>query len=392
MGDNTRARARPHHQGVAPAGGGGDGPRNRGARRLRLRLGQAWEDLGRFTDQRDAGARRTADDHQVRHLRLVGAALGAGDARPGERGALAGPPHRLGRAGRGAEELPRRLLGARRRRARRRRRAAAGGPLRPLPRAAGERPRRGPGDPGEGADRPRLRRPHLLGHRGLRAAVALLRRPGGGGRGAEVAAGDDRQGARAGEGALPRGRRLPLADDQRRRDRRLLARRHRRLPHQRRHRPGGLPLLRHQRRPRLRARRRPAAAGRNGAALAQPRPPRRPRRLPHRRGHRPRRVLGDRRQQRLHQPDGAEEPGRRRRVRRALRRRRRGARGRPRGDRLLARRGEGDDDPLRRGARTSTRRRTTSPSTPAGTSPGPGPTTTRCCSTTPTSTSTASRW
>ena len=49
----------------------------------------------------------------------------------------------------------RRLLAARRRRARRRRRDPAGGPLRPLPRAPGRRPRRAPGDPGQGAHRAR---------------------------------------------------------------------------------------------------------------------------------------------------------------------------------------------------------------------------------------------
>ena len=64
----------------------------------------------------------------------------------------------------------------RRRRGRRRRRAAAGRPLRAVPRAAGRRAGRAPGDPGQGPDRPRLRRPHLLGHRDLRAAGAHLHR------------------------------------------------------------------------------------------------------------------------------------------------------------------------------------------------------------------------
>ena len=65
---------------------------------------------------------------------------------------------------------------ARRRRDRRRRRAPAGGALRALPHAAGRRPRRAAGDPGQGPDRPRLRRPHVLGHRDVRAAGAHLHR------------------------------------------------------------------------------------------------------------------------------------------------------------------------------------------------------------------------
>ena len=73
-------------------------------------------------------------------------------------------PHRLGRAARRPARVPRRLLGGRRHRDRRRPGAAAGGALRALPRAAGRRARRGAGDPGQGPHRPRLRRPHLLGH------------------------------------------------------------------------------------------------------------------------------------------------------------------------------------------------------------------------------------
>ncbi len=52
------------------------------------------------------------------------------------------------------------------------------------------------------------------------------------------------------------------------------------------------------------------AAGRVRAAVGQPRPPRRPRPLPHLGRHRAGRVLGARRQQRLHEPDGAVEPAR----------------------------------------------------------------------------------
>ena len=52
----------------------------------------------------------------------------------------------------------------------------AGGALRAVPRAAGQRPRRAPRHRGQGAHRARLRRPRVLGHRGLRAAGAHLHR------------------------------------------------------------------------------------------------------------------------------------------------------------------------------------------------------------------------
>ena len=243
-------------------------------------------------------------------------ALGAGAARPGRGGARERAPHRLGRAGRRPSAIPRRLLGARRRRDRRRRRAPAGGPLRALPRPAGGRARRAAGDPGEGADRPRLRRAHLLGHRDLRAAGAHLHGPGCRPRRAALAARHDRprrasarrqlglDGAAfpwrtiRGEecsGYWPAGTaafhiNADIADAVR-------------------------PLPRGDRRRGVRARRRPRAAGRDRAAVALARPPRRPRRVPDRRRHRPGRVQRDRRQQRLHQPDGAAEPAQRRPMR-----------------------------------------------------------------------------
>ena len=65
------------------------------------------------------------------------------------------------------------------------------------------------------------------------------------------------------------------------------------------------------------------AAGGDRAAMALAGPPRPGRRVPHRRGHRARRVLGHRRRQRLHQPDGRPEPARRGGHRRATARRRR---------------------------------------------------------------------
>ena len=61
--------------------------------------------------------------------------------------------HRVGRPARRPARVPRRLLGARRRRDRRRRRAPAGGALRALPRAAGRGARREARDRRQGADR-----------------------------------------------------------------------------------------------------------------------------------------------------------------------------------------------------------------------------------------------
>ena len=72
--------------------------------------------------------------------------------------------------------VPRRLLGRRRRRGRGRPRHPAGGAVRALPRAAGQRARRAPRHRRQGTDRHRLRRPRLLGHRGIRAAGADLHR------------------------------------------------------------------------------------------------------------------------------------------------------------------------------------------------------------------------
>ncbi len=54
---------------------------------------------------------------------------------------------------------------------------SAGRAVRALPRPAGQRPRRTPGNSRKGADRNGLRRARLLGHRRVRAAVAHLHRP-----------------------------------------------------------------------------------------------------------------------------------------------------------------------------------------------------------------------
>ena len=133
-------------------------------------------DLARLTITADVAPGRAAADRQVPRLRLVGqrsfaalrdqvAAALAGAAHTGWDG-LSGP----------AARLPGRLLGARRRRARRRRRAPAGGALRALSHAPGGRARRAARDRRQGPDRPRLRRPHVLGHRDVRAARPDLHR------------------------------------------------------------------------------------------------------------------------------------------------------------------------------------------------------------------------
>ena len=105
--------------------------------------------------------------------------------------------------------LPRRLLGPRRRRGRGRRRGPAGGALRAVPGAAGRRPRRAAGDPGQGPDRPGLRRPRLLGHRDVRPAGADLHPAGGRGRRPPLAPLDPSGRHRAGPAARPGGAAFP---------------------------------------------------------------------------------------------------------------------------------------------------------------------------------------
>ena len=166
---------------------------------------------------------------------------------------------------------------------------------------------------------------------------------------------------------------------------------HGRLPHQRRHLRRGAALPARDRRRRVRARSGARAAGGDRAAVALGGPSRRARRVPHRRGHGARRVLGDRRRQRLHEPHGRAEPGRRGGVLRAPSRRGGGARGRRRGDGRVARRGRRDRGALRRRARGPPAVGGLHAATSAGTSRRPRPTSTRCCCTSPTSTSIASR-
>ena len=371
-----------------------DGSRRRRARRAPSVESRAFADVGR-ADRRPPGSSRasgcgssssspTAGRPSARCRRCA-----TRSRRRWPRRAHTG----LGRAARRAARLPRRLLGARRRRGRGRRRAPAGGALRALPRAAGGRARRAARDPGQGADRPRLRRPRLLGHRDLRAAGAHLHR------------------ARTPPRDALRWRHSTL-DLARERARQLGLRgaafpwRTIRGEECSGYWPAGtaafhinadiadavVRYVAHRRRG-VRARRRPRAARRDGAAVALARPPRRGRALPHRRRHRARRVQRDRRQQRLHEPDGAAEPARG------------GRRGRAppgHGARELG----VDDEEMAALARRG-RRRCSSPTTrtlrraPAGRGlhraravglrRHTGPSSTRCCCTSPTSTSTASR-
>ncbi len=95
------------------------------------------------------------------------------------------------------------------------------------------------GDPGQGPDRSRVRRAHVLGHRGVRAAGARPHRAGGRRRRAALAVVDPRPGQGPGADARAGRCRVPVADDRRRGVLRLLAGRHRRVPRQRRHRRRG---------------------------------------------------------------------------------------------------------------------------------------------------------
>ena len=125
---------------------------------------------------RVAGHARSADqDHQDGRLPHLSRGAGARAGRPV-------PAHaRPGRCEHGIEpefEAQRRWLDAYWERSdvvsRRPARAAAGRPLEPLPGRPGHGPGRAVRRPGQGRDRLRLRRPLLLGHRDLRAAVPHL--------------------------------------------------------------------------------------------------------------------------------------------------------------------------------------------------------------------------
>ena len=107
-----------------------------------------------------------------------------------------------------------------------------------------------------------------------------------------------------------KGRPVPLADDQRRGGQRLLRRRHRPVPHQRRHRLRAEEVRRGHRATRSSSRLRRRDPRRDGPALVRPGLLLRPagRQVLHPRRHRARRVHHRRQQQHLHQPDGPGEP------------------------------------------------------------------------------------
>ena len=316
----TRARPRPPHRGERAADGGRDGPRDRRARTAPRRRLEAFADLARLTVTADARARQAAADRQVRSptagraersvpaLRdQVAAALAEAHATPAGTGLLAEQRAYLDdfweRADveiEGDAELQQAvrfaLFHVLQAGARAEQRAIAAKGL------------TGPGYDGHTFwDTETFVLPVLTYTAPQAAADALRWRHA-----------DARAGARAGAAARARGRRVPVADDPRRGVLGLLAGRHRRVPHQRRHRRRGRPL----------PARRPATTtssarsalellvetarlwrslGHHDAGGA----------LPHRRRHRARRVQRDRRQQRLHEPDGAAEPARGRRRGRA---------------------------------------------------------------------------
>ena len=87
----------------------------------------------------------------------------------------------------------RRLLDGERHRTPRRRQGAAGDPLEPLPARPGLGAHARAGHRREGRHRWRLRRPLLLGHRGLRRAVPRLHRPGSGAQGGALPLGAARR-------------------------------------------------------------------------------------------------------------------------------------------------------------------------------------------------------
>ena len=230
--------------------------------------------------------------------------------------------------------------------------------------------------PAKGLTGPGLRRPLLLGHRDLRAAGARAHLAGGG-RATPCAGGTAPCDGRAsGRGQLGlAGAALPVAHDQRRGVLRLLAGRDRGLPHQRRHRGRRDPL------PRRHPGRRRSTP--RSASSCSSRPPGSGASLGHhdrdggchdRRRHRARRVQRRGRRQRLHEPDGAAEPARRRRRRgpAPTRARRRAGRHRRRRSSLGARRGR-RRPAVRRGARRAPAVGGVHPPRRCGTSSAPRP-------------------
>ncbi len=196
--------------------------------------GDAGEDWARTTVVCSLKAGERLRIRQVPGLRVVEPAVPARAARPGGRRHRQCALHRLAGPARHAARVPRRLLGQRRRRGRRRPRLPAGGALRAVSCPAGQRPCRAPRHRRKGADRDRLRRPRLLGHRGICAPGAHLHRTPGGGRRPAMAGVDAGHGARPRCRTRPEGCQLPVAHHPRRGVLGVLARGHRRISRQRR--------------------------------------------------------------------------------------------------------------------------------------------------------------
>ena len=184
-------------------------------------------------DHCDGGAGRAAPRDEVRRLQLVGRAHRSSRARPGRRRVGGRRAHRLGRSAAGAARLSRQVLGECRHRDRRRRRASTGGALRPVSYAPGGSTWRAAADSGQGTNRSRLRRSHVLGHRGVRAAAAHLppatRRLGR----VALAPSDAGPGPRSRTVARAARRGVSMANDRRRGMLGLLAGGHGGVPHQR---------------------------------------------------------------------------------------------------------------------------------------------------------------
>ena len=338
-----------------------------------------------------AGAWPAAAGGQVPRLRLVQRAVPAGAARPGSRRADRRTLLRLGRAAGRAAGVPRRVLGRRRRRGRRRRGAAAGSPVRHVPRAAGRRPHRAAGDPGQGPDRPRVRRAHASGtprRSCCRCSTTPCR---------EAAADALRWRWSILDQARDRARTLGLAGAAfpwrtigGAGVLRLLAGRHRRVPRQRRHRRGGRAATAPSPGTRPCRPMRAGDPGRDGPAVDVARAPRPARAVAHRRRDRAGRVHGDRGRQRLH------EPGRGRRTSPRPRTRCAGTRRSPSGsrsptDEAAAWRDAAEAVHIPYDERAQVHQQSRPLHRPAGVGLRATMPTTRCCCTHRTSTSTAGR-
>src|SRR5579875_2946796 len=174
-------------------------------------------------------------DHEVDVPGRVEVSTAARAARSGGGRVDRRPLQRMaGAAGRPAQ-VSRRVLGQRRRRGRGRSGDPAGRALRAVPRAAGQRACRTSRDSRQGSDRQRLRRPHVLGHRGFRSPSAHLHRAVRGGRRAAMARIHHGSGQGAGGRTRPGGGDVSVAHDPRPGVLGLLAGRHGGLARQRRH-------------------------------------------------------------------------------------------------------------------------------------------------------------